>query len=427
LGNTTKQTENEIRYCIVEGGDSSDPDPDRAGRVRLRDIQRHGPGVKTTDLPWSQLLSNPQGMGQKEFTRPPDLGQIVVCMVPKGGGTTGYKHVFGIPLGKELAQAAVGGMSFPWQGLEDFKQKTLPINIPPNVEQSTEGSKVIYKIVEKGQKYKRALADNLPSHIASIILAQAPVQELKNVPTALSQVTERLSGALMGAMGGGMFSMSGLLGQISNMSGMPKEIQTGLNNAMTLLQSSNDSATTAEGLNTGFRINEPVFKQNVNRVFANVQTYGDLEQALQTTLTDESIRGLDQLPSTSVVVDGAFGAVTVTIAANGYSNVAQTQQAQAGHSSMSSSLGGILAGSDNLFGQQFQKMIEMAGRMPTTQDWQTKIQQIKKLGNEVAAREKQNNGGSQTTRDTSLQNIFKTGSLSTTLDHVTQWSGNPIS
>jgi hypothetical protein len=445
MSNTTKQTENEIRYCIVEGGHDADPDPDMAGRVRLRDIQRHGPGVKTEHLPWSQLLSNPQGAGQKEFNRPPDPGQIVVCMVPKGGGTTGYKHVFGIPLGKEEAQAAIpGNMSFPWAGLQDFKKQTLKISVPPDVKQQTENDKVIYKIQEKGQKYMRALADGLPSHIASYILAQSPVQEHKNVPTAVSQQSERLTSGMMGMLGGSMFSMSSLSSLVGSIGGggggsggggsgsvQQQNLQQAFDNAMTLIQSSNDTEGPGNGLNNQFVVNEAVFNTKVQELFAGVTNYQQLDDALRTVMRDESIRGLDQLPDATISTTGPFGELTLTLSANGAVSNTESNTTKQNKSAFSGSggggLGGIFAGSDKLFGSQLQKMAELAGRLPTAAKVQQKIQEMKDLGNTKSARQKQNEGGSSTTSGTSLSAIFSSGSFSTTLQHVTQWAGTPES
>jgi hypothetical protein len=367
MSNITRNTEKEYRYCVIEGGNDSDPDPERTGRVRLRDISRHGKNVKTEHLPWSQLLSNPQGQGQNEFNRPPDPGQIVLCLVPRGAGTTGYKHVIGIPITKEMADAAIpGNQSFPWAGLEDFKQKKLKINVPPNIKLTQEDGKSIYQIQEKGEKFFRALTDELPGHMASKPFQNNAGRQLKSIPTALQEAQSILDSDALSSLPGSNFSLSNLFDMIPQEAkdAMPENIQTALSNMMVLSSSSDDSGGASSGVNTGYRVNDEVFSENLGKIFGNVKTYAQLEDAISSVHEGSEIAGLESLEGITRKLMGPFGEITQNIDSQGGMSFDIPEAVKQAQESFSGLMSGINAGGSNLFGSDTKIPNDMLSRFP---------------------------------------------------------------
>jgi len=303
-----------IRIGRIEGGHDGDPDPEQAGRVRVRDIARHGPLVKTEDLPFSQLLSPPSGTGGFEFNRPPLPGTMVFYYIPEGAENTGYAFPLGIPHGIDSGGEGIpGNFSIPNVG------KTIEtlMNLPPEVQGILESNrsglqKLTKKIQEAESKVKLELLQNLPSHGAMFLSAGLRNTPLQSIATAIESFDQVLNSDTVGNLGTQTFSLGNLFsdmpsGLLNNLlQALPAELGNSLSNFISVLPKETGVMIPPSGSSIGGQINPLTFFENAVSMLQNVTSFGELTSVLQ-SLSDPTNSGLDQLGNLTNTIKTPFG------------------------------------------------------------------------------------------------------------------------
>ena len=186
-------------------------DPQRQdGTMRLMNPRTMNPqNVNAKDMLFSGSMINPTQMGQQSSPGRLDPGTAVYGMKIPGQNQV-------IVLGqaqtqKKSGSGSGGGGNDLLSGFNDLFTDKLPINTPPDVQETTDADGVkIRKIKEKGKQHSFSALDGLPSHGASFPMAGYRQPEIPNVPTARQQNTQMLNMQMMEQMMGQIMSMAGM-------------------------------------------------------------------------------------------------------------------------------------------------------------------------------------------------------------------------
>ena len=357
--------ESKIGIAVVEGGQKSDPDPQKAGRVRARDPMRQGSLVKTEHLPFIQLMSNVQGFGQHEFTRPPRPGQLIQYVK----NLDGYKQVLGILHGVEVPNGSLPGgtnLDSLIPQLREAAKALTGMNIAPIVQQVLEQNKsglekLTKQLKEKIEKDRHELYQGLPTHGAIASMAGLIAQPLQQISTALTEQSAQLTSDMVSQIGGSSFSMGSIINQLSStlqseiFDNLAPEISAAINNMQTLMSSEEFLASLPGNFVTGGRVNPATFLPKVVEALKNVTTVGELDDAMQGLVNDMfASNALDGIEDVINDVVGMFGDVQRILKANGdieFTIDSLFQQAQEAFASLASS---IPSAAEQLFGNNSQ-------------------------------------------------------------------------
>lgn len=357
----------DMRYYLVEGGHDQDPDPEQAGRVRVRDLGRHGPDVKTDHLPFTQLSSPAGGNGQNEFNRPPPPGSIVVGYSPRGSEHTGYIHVMGILHGIQQPGIGVpGNVKLPF--LETAKNMEAIKNIiPPDIEKDLESNrtgieKTLSVIKEKGNPFKQSLLDNLPSHGAIFALTGVKNAPLEQITTALSQHSEMLTSGKLGGLPGSL-DLKSVMGNL-NMGNMDSKMKGAATSFLSQIQNDKITLQPPEGAMFGKQVNAGQLASKMQGVLDSAGNVGELLDGLKSSVSIGSLAGtLQGMTGTTIDVETAFGTIKQTINPDGSSSNEENDNIQKLIQLFLSLLGSILNGGKTLFEQSGTPLNELAGRL----------------------------------------------------------------
>ena len=332
-----KDQSNQIQYGVAgPGANPEDTCSLENMQVKARYPYKHGPNVLDEHLGFSNVVVP---VGQQHVLAPVfDEGATIAAMQSAAYPGTNLSLVCGtVPMVGDMNGATPGNNAF--KHLFDKRKNGAGTKIPPKSKRNG----AVYEIVEKGIQHSLSVLDGLPSHGALNVLAGLKHDALNNIATAKQQFEAILTGDMLSQIPGAGFNLGQLLDNLNSdqlkslFDGMPDNVQAGLKNAMTLMQSSESGDT--GGFMTNNRINPDVFFDNAVNALKGVQTMGQLDQALHQVMSDPTIRGLDQLAQTQIEIDGAFGKLTQLIDANGKVSIDATKSA------------GALAGFASLMGQ----------------------------------------------------------------------------
>lgn len=388
---------NKIVLATVEGGDKSDPDPQKAGRVRARQSDVHGPLVKTEHLKFIQPSVAP-GTGQHETPRPPRPGQVIQLLKTLDG----YSYVMGIAMG--LGEAA-GNFDQMVPQVKAAIEKATGMSIPPDVQGETESNrtgleKIIKKVVEKGKEDMHKLYEGLPSHGAAPSLAGLINNPVKQVTTALTELGNNLSSNILGQLPGQLFSIGNMLNLMSNeqidelMSNLPSEIQTAFNNMMTLKQSEKGGSLPGNFM-LGGMVNPATFIPTLIGKLKNATNFGQLDSIINELASDAlSETAMEGLADIETTIEGLFGEITKTISANGAINTVASAAFSQLQSLFNSLASGIpSAHGDELFGAE-SKIKDLMQRLKTDEFIKNVKENLeKKHPSKNAKRQKLTEGG----------------------------------
>lgn len=310
-----KDQSNQIQYGVAgPGANPEDTCSLENMQVKARYPYKHGSNVLDEHLGFSNVVVP---VGQQHVLAPVfDEGSTIAAMQSAAYPGTNLSLVCGtIPMVGDMNGATPGNQVF--NHIFQKRKTGAGTKVPPQSKRN--GS--VYEIVEKGVQHSLSLLDGLPSHGALNMLAGMKHDALKSVATAKQQFEAILTGDMLSQLPGQGFNLGGLLdnlnsGQLKTLfENMPDNVQAGLKNAMTLMQTSTSSDS--GGFMTNNRINPDVFFENAVNELKDVKTVAELDQKLQKLMGDESLKGLDQLGDTLIEIEGAFGNVTAQITATG--------------------------------------------------------------------------------------------------------------
>ena len=337
-------------------GDASEGHDSNAG---VRDVN-HGPDVNNEDLGLWPTCLNPSGAQQCQFPGVPDPGHLVYYM--KNTGQSG-----GIILGLSNAirggggQGASGGIDLLAGAVQELINTDIGVNIPPQIQESTERGVKVRKIKEKGQMHSLGLLDGLPNHGALFDMSGFRTPEVKKVPTAkqhndqmmTQDLFSQLQGEIMslgqmfqglmqngsgGGTGGASAAQAGGLGNGNSYwddihNTLTPNMSKALNSLSTLIQG--HETDNGVGYVTGGVVHYGIYLENAVQLLSQVQTMDDLMNVMNRLQWDTSIMGHEALDNVVIQIENAWGTalqevdyngtITVTYAdANAQSNFANS-------------------------------------------------------------------------------------------------------
>jgi hypothetical protein len=378
-------------YYIVEGGHDQDPDPEQAGRVRLRKMGAHGAGVQTSHLPFSQLASPTSGTGHNEFNRPPPPGTIVLGH--DAGDQVGYAFAFGIPHGIHEEGASIPGNAvlpfLPAAKKMAAKYVSIPTDMEnKNFDNRTGIQKFTTELKEKQQDFMQALTNGVPGHGATFALSGIRNTPLQKITTALDQAGTAMDPSKLAGLGQS-FDLGSLMGGMDlGGLGLPSGLQGGLSNAMNLLPQMKGGASPEWGSMLGNMVDPSSALSAITSKLSGVTSNGGLQDALKDMQSNDFISSLASQAQNVISSPTAFGNISQTITGAGQS-IPDMGGIGDILKSFISMLSGILQGGPGktLFSQQGTQLPEMLGRMKDVAKQENMSQFLEQLSNKNKAKQ----------------------------------------
>ena len=395
-------------------------------------------GVEKEHLGYWGSAINPTQSGQQQFPGGMDPGSMVYVL--KGLGQNG-----GIILGLANAMrngasgaGAGGGQDLMTGAIQQLIQQTIPVNIPPQVQESEERGTKVRTIKEKGTQHSLSALDGLPNHGALFNMSGFRLPAVKNVPTAKQHNDQMMTGDIFGQLEGQIMSIGQMLqGLMQNGSGggggsansggglgngqsywqdihdvLPKNMSCALTSLSNLIQG--HETDNGVGYVTGGVVHTGIYLENAAGLLGQVQSIDDLMNVLQRLQFDTSLMGLDQLNNVVIQIENAWGVALQEVDSNGtitvtYANAnaqldfansmidpayaggavsnttSNTTTSGGGSGSGGSGSGGSgMGGMGNMFGTASQTIQDMWKRLAMTQE-QTATQLHQKLNQQQVA------------------------------------------
>lgn len=309
-----------IEYFIVEGGHDGDPDPEETGRIRVRQMGKHGQNVKTEHLPLNQTLKS----DASEFHRPPTPGTILAGYVPKGAEHTGYSHLLGSFATKQESGASVpGNTTLPF--LDKAQNIELKIKLPPNIKSILESNrtgleKFKKEIDEKGEKFKQATLRGLPSDGAVFALSGIRNTPFKNISTAIDKAASQMTSSKLAGLSGLVSSLdlNSLISQLISQLDLPDTMVQTLESFVKTASGDINSVSPPGGASLGNLINQEKFLTKALDLMKDVKTTGELLRVIQTLQHPDTLADtLSDISNVSINSDSIFGAIKQEINSKG--------------------------------------------------------------------------------------------------------------
>lgn len=356
---------------VIEGGHKDDPDPQKLGRVRVREIGVHGPNVKTKHLPFVQQMAA-SGTGQHETPRPQRPGQVV-HMLKTGDG---YGHVLGIAMG---LMAGMGNMENIVPQLKTDAMTDTGMSLPPNIQDQIQSNrsgleKIIKIIVEKSLTDIQQNYEGLPSSGASPSLAGIQSNPVQNVSTALTLLSGVLSASILSSMPGTSFSLGNLLLMLSQdqqddlFSDMPDSVKTSFFNMMQMKQA--EIGTSMPGnFSSGGQIDPIYFLPLIIKKLKTASNSGSLDDVfIEISQLLFASSGLETLADIVLDSEGLFGPTKTRVSPNGQILIETTDEFRRLEQLFTTLVSSIPSShGDELFGSSTQ-IPELMKRAKTTSD-----------------------------------------------------------
>lgn len=308
----------EIQLGIIEGGDDSDPSPNRDGAVRVRILSEMGPGVKKEHLAFSKPMYPPH-QGHGTLNSPPlDKGSLVLALnLPTTVGSQGSNFTTIIGHVQSIADnggSLAGSQQNPvGQVISKLRSETKNVRLPPNIRETTKDGARIREAVEKDQDFALKVFNGIPSHGAIYPMAGIPLPELNNLATALQSygniLTPSISSQLPGLQMslGKMFSLfsGSMLNKI--LGSLPREIGIAFQSMSYLIQGFESSETGRFA--TAGKVHEETFMNNALTMLSGHSNLGGLIDGMMRLQMDTSLHGLDKFDPVTIAVNSAFGGI----------------------------------------------------------------------------------------------------------------------
>lgn len=356
---------------VIKAGHDKKPDPMQGGLAKVVLAHYHGPMVNEDHLGFSQMLMPANQGGATEFNGVPDPGQQVLCLK---SGPPGASDLLILGCFPTIAQD--GGQ----EGNSNLYDRNPLLNtidiievfLPPQVREVIREGARVREIVEKGQKHHHGLLKGIPSNGAMYTLAGLPQKQLSNIATATQAFSNILTGSMMSALPGTVFSIGNLLNSLTSsaldevLSSMPVNIAQGVQSMFNLMQSI--ETVESGGFNTLGKVDPTTFLANAVSLLKGNQSLGEVVSNIQRLQSDTSLFGIDKLGSASFDIPTAFGLTKMILSPTGeiVNEMPEAVQTaiKAFGSLMSSGPGFPNATLENMFGGSSAVMSEMFNRLP---------------------------------------------------------------
>lgn len=206
----------QIKVGIIAGGDVTDPAQDQSCNQRVYLPMEHSPdGVEIQHLAMSSMQHSPTNHSQQSFPGTMDPGTLVYVMK-----TTGQNEVSIIGQANDLynSKSTPGNFDLMMgnQIVQELINRTIQVNIPPNIQESEEDGAKIRKIKEKNQEHSHSLLKGLPTHGALFNMAGFALPQLQQIPTAVQKFQNIMTGDMMNMLPGDIMSMGQMFQGLMN-------------------------------------------------------------------------------------------------------------------------------------------------------------------------------------------------------------------
>lgn len=366
--------DNQFLTGIIVRGHDKDPSPNEDGLASVYLPGHHGNLVRVSDLGFSPMIMPPNQSGATEFNGVPDPGQHVLCMKTGAPGDSALIILGTIPtVRQDGGNKGNMNLNTAFKAMAEAFATEINVRVPPNAKETKEGGTRIRKIEEKGQKHKHDLLKGIPSHGAIYTMAGMPMKQITNVSTATQAFTNILTGDMMSALPGSIFSVGNILNSLTSslqdelLSSMPPGLAQGVQNMFTLMQ----SVETAESgsFATAGRVDPTTYLNNAMSLLKGNQSMGEVISNLQRLQFDSSLFGLENLPATAFQIATAFGTQTMSLSATGAIETIVPDEMKTAIDIFNKLMGNPLqfpgAPGMNMFGASSAVMSEMFNRLPT--------------------------------------------------------------
>ena len=337
---------------IIVGGGDSKPDPLKAGRVQVAPLTL-SPRIDVSTLPWCQLSSSPKE-GFMSFDRPPPHGTLCQVYYPPGseGSLSGvvvlsYNQVRNP---KEIAQNTTlfdkgwFDEALKWKpNIKGFAKEVQKIE-----QNSTGAEKVTTQFIDNAIT---SLSEriNIPSNLINKTLVKL-YDSINNVSTAKQESSMSMTPDLAAMLPGKIFDLTQILNYIPNFGNLNDDVKKALNSLSSVVAGTSPLSGT-NFAQTGNRIDEQSFAQNLTNMLSEVSNLSALEDLLFEVIKgNPSITGSNNLQSVSIQLPGPFGNIKISINADGSINNEVSDLINSLISGFSSFLGGIQVATGSLLG-----------------------------------------------------------------------------
>lgn len=257
----------------VIGTKSKDQPDDQSSNQKIYNPMEHSSdGVDLAHLLQSGLMQSPSGFLQQSFPGGLDPGTVIYYLAQEGMNG-GIILGFGNSKDKGGSGSSMGGKDLG-QGdvVSGLKQDKRNINVPPQIQETTERGAKVRKIKEKGEQHSLDLLDGFPIHGALFDITGFRLPEISKVPTAKKKGQQMLTTDMMEQMLGQVMSMSGMLQGLMGKGGGGKSSNMGALGTMGQYQGSSAIGyTDVYGNTIFFEANtkaKSVLSKNPNAVYS---------------------------------------------------------------------------------------------------------------------------------------------------------------
>lgn len=361
-----------IGYCV--GGHDADPAPNQDGGIRVYLPQHHGNNVSEKDLGFSPVMMQANQGGATEFNGVVDPGQALICMRTKEPDGASSLLVLGsLPVVRQDGSSPGNhNLNEVFTAMKKAFAQPTRIKPPPNSKETIKDGARVREIQEKGIRHSHDLVKGVSSHGASYPLAGMTQKQITNISTATQAFGNILTGSMMSALPGTVFSVGNLLNSLSStvldemLSSMPVEIAQGTQSLFNLMQSMEISES--GGFNTMGKVDPTSFLNNAVSLLKGNQSLGEVIENVKRLQYDTSLFGLDKLGSASFDIPTAFGMTKMLLSPTGEiinETPEAVQTAMKAFSTLMTSGIGFPSGSlTNMFGDSASVMSSLFDRLP---------------------------------------------------------------
>jgi uncharacterized membrane protein YgcG len=196
----------------VVGNKADDTPDDHSSNQKIRNPLLHSSdGVQGEDLLFSSLMMPPSQFAQQSFPGGLDPGTLIYYLAQEGMNG-GIILGFGNSKTKGGSGSQLGGTDLSGSSaVSELRSSKRNINVPPEIQETTERGVKVRKIKEKGEQHSLELLDGFPIHGALFDITGFRLPEISKVPTAKKKGQQMVTTDMMQQMLGQVMSMSGMI------------------------------------------------------------------------------------------------------------------------------------------------------------------------------------------------------------------------
>lgn len=376
-------------YGVVVGGHDGDPDPLQANNVKIYIPGLHGKDVKPEDLAFSTRLVAPDRWSQGSFTGGIDPGTLVVVTKDTGSNQC---QILGMANDLNNRDQRIEGNIDLLQSISRFFTQNLRVNIPPNIQQATEGGAQIFRIINRG-KHSHDILRGLPTHAALFPMAGSVIAQIKNITTAIQADGNILGGNFLAALPGTIMSLGSLVNLLTSNKNYNRRLNKNMNPAalaaftgMSILLQNIEQNESA-GFMPGTKVDQDTYAENAIELLSQTTNVSDVVTVMRRLQTDVSLTGIDKFGTTIIEQQGPYGTVYQSYTPRGRQATLTPATVIAAASSFASLMSGFPSSvpGQNMFGSSAGTILSMMQRVSSGSQLSSALALVQVLNQSGAA------------------------------------------